>query len=1353
MQRKIKLLGLISHAFNFKDLAKVEDEDTLKDAGRVDELLEHQLVGVSKGYRSQGDATLYTDSNTAVRLQLRHSPLVLKSLEHFWSAFMSAHEHNVISRNEHVAVMTRVCKALFHPAEFDEGKGKAEAEADWEREQGDSETMSKEGFFDSMFELADLWTMEISATAYASFIRKLLFRISELRPSSAGTDRSTASRNIANTVASTVVPVDGTDPGYYREAGGTTDCVDGSGVNNGVGGSSGGGDNGGSRHENHNSSDRPPSYWKDLANIETMHFELFDHDDDTHSIGHNVSKHKTMLWRRVRRRFINLARFRKITSKLRPTVMALHEAAQHGGVLPGAAKAIAFAEEHRHPISTLGYPGDPLEKLARQLGRGELAAFKQLDAETQRLVATLSKAERAKVLGMSPSEMDAWRERHKKMAPWTKPRFMGGKAMSMTDGMGSAPEKNALALRRAISTTPSTNAMISRQASRFNRSIGPGGAKGRDLKNAAAYARTALMQQCKASGTHRRSISSPPAGGALALLNALDTGTFAGAFDASSRAECSTVSDSFDMCDRDQSAPCLADSMTLEHGDDGEPHQIADIGMASEHVLEREEGKWKVRDRRNKQNRRTMNLLAQRSGTTSKVVSKHGNNRRRLQNALSAVQDAITEENRTLEGVQNNVLAGEDTHSASPRADRNQQSPDYHTSGHNCVNKGKPAPDADCDLIVAMDANHAEAANEIKTSQQTQLGPPPARSMVLSIAHSMDQSDFRAAKLLGQAEQKALSMMSLAERRKVLSLTAQQQHTYMKNRLRSAEQAATAQLMATAQQRQPVRGGDTHRSRRRSNLELLNEDEMVSLIGAAMNESGIRGRLSGAASRVQTREEQRKINYDTLGSERMLGKVAKQGLCADESNKNPGIHTKGGRNSTLSDDIWNTSDIFDGSCGNRSAAHTRRKYLDHSFAHPDDLGTFGATTVAHELVQHTSRHLKMTRGAGGDCFDFGAGTDAQQQLVLNRGSYMKMGNLPDDPSFCGSHDGSSSSCAREPHINYRMRACSEDHRTKRDPSQSNAENASYAEIAGPRRNNGTLRNHGSRKHLKACTGILSTLSIGNDNSTGNDHNVAKMPPNVGVAALTTPTSPALSNRALSSPSFIQHRAGDKGVDGDNVRDTAQQAAQRFSESRASDDAALDIAQSTPGLLHYKAKARALYEQQRDMAIEKAIKNKLVLSLQDSQLADSRLLSLSEFHADQKRLCRRLLHENGPNAARNWQGRPSKRAKGPTLSDTKSRVSDGLWQMAAMQSAQLVHTGMSQRDDRRMQLPDEVWEYGPSVEDIIVAPARCSTAPSDMRHSDVYSETQISASGVDARFAPRMASPGRHSPSQVGIQQD
>ena len=174
MRRKIKLLGLISKAFNFKELEKVEDEDALKDAGRVDELLEHQLAGASKGYRDQGDATLYTDDNAAVRLQLRHSPLVLASLEKFWSAFASTHAHGLISREEHVSVMTRVCKALFHPAEFHEDAGRAEAEADWQREQGDSATMDKEGFLNSLFELADLWTKSIESADYVDFLQARL---------------------------------------------------------------------------------------------------------------------------------------------------------------------------------------------------------------------------------------------------------------------------------------------------------------------------------------------------------------------------------------------------------------------------------------------------------------------------------------------------------------------------------------------------------------------------------------------------------------------------------------------------------------------------------------------------------------------------------------------------------------------------------------------------------------------------------------------------------------------------------------------------------------------------------------------------------------------------------------------------------------------------------------------------------------------------------------------------------------------------------------------------------------------------------------------------------------------------
>ena len=181
--------------------------------------------------------------------------------------------------------------------------------------------------------------------------------------------------------------------------------------------------------------------------------------------------------------------------------------------------------------------------------------------------------------------------------------------------------------------------------------------------------------------------------------------------------------------------------------------------------------------------------------------------------------------------------------------------------------------------------------------------------------------------------------------------------------------------------------------------------------------------------------------------------------------------------------------------------------------------------------------MKMTHGVDDNCFDFGAGTGAQEQLVLDRGRYMKMGHSADDTSSCATHDGSSYSCARELHIDYRRKACSEDRRTKhrsRDSSQSNAENVSYPKRSGPRQNTGLLRNHGSSKHTKACTGTLPTLSTGYDNSTGDAYNVAKWPTNVRSTAVRTPTSPTLSSRALSSPSFIQQRAGDTGVDGGSL---------------------------------------------------------------------------------------------------------------------------------------------------------------------------------------------------------------------------
>ena len=692
--------------------------------------------------------------------------------------------------------------------------------------------------------------------------------------------------------------------------------------------------------------------------------------------------------------------------------------------------------------------------------------------------------------------------------------------------------------------------------------------------------------------------------------------------------------------------------------------------------------------------------------------------------------------------MQENPLAGDDRSPADPKSssesDRKRRSPHHRENRQNRDNKGRQASVVDRDLSAAMGADYAEAKSELGTSQRTRVGPPPAQSMVLSVAQttgnfSMDETDIKAAKLLGQAEQKALSMMSAAERRKVLSLSPQEQQKYMKNRLRSAEKAATAQLMAAAQQAQLVRGSvPRHDPHRRSSLEQLDEVEMNALVEAAMNGSGIRGCLSGAASRARSHDGQRNINFGTEGSQRVLGQVARQAaVIADPSSIGASARAKDGRGSAFSDHNWNSPGIDHSNHGNGGGVQARGKYLNHTYGHPAGMGAFGAGTVAHE------------------------------QLVLDRGRHMKMSHGGDDGNFGTSYGVSSNNYSPETHIGRGMTSSVD--RTRRGPRYEwNDGKGSYAERSGLSQDSGgTQRTHGSPG---ARTGAPLSLTTGHSSELSNDSRaissahdayiVAKLSPNVGLPASRTPTSPTLSSRELASPSFIsqQHQARDnKGAVSDVVQNTAQRAAQR---SGARDDAAQHVTQLTPGLLRHQARARALYEQERDMAIEAAIKNKVVLSLQDSQLADSRLLSLCEFHADQKRLCRRLLYENGPNAARNWQGRPSTRARGAASAGTRSRVSDGLWQMAAMQSAELVHAGTSQRDDRRMQLPDEVWEYGPTVEGMhmLVDPPRCSTAPAGMRHSDVNDtdRTHVSNgnSGVDARFTPRMASPGRRSPSHI-----
>eukprot|EP00937_MAST-01D_sp_MAST-1D-sp2_P007605 g7605.t1 len=66
IRQKVKLMGIINHAFNFKRLDQIQDYAQTKLVRGERELFDFQRGDhFARGYREQGDAALYTDENAA----------------------------------------------------------------------------------------------------------------------------------------------------------------------------------------------------------------------------------------------------------------------------------------------------------------------------------------------------------------------------------------------------------------------------------------------------------------------------------------------------------------------------------------------------------------------------------------------------------------------------------------------------------------------------------------------------------------------------------------------------------------------------------------------------------------------------------------------------------------------------------------------------------------------------------------------------------------------------------------------------------------------------------------------------------------------------------------------------------------------------------------------------------------------------------------------------------------------------------------------------------------------------------------------------------------------------------------
>lgn len=150
---------------------------------------EEQPVELS--YRQQASKLLNTNEAHAARKELRTNQLVSVAIDRLWLLVTGYGRTAQLNRQMFINFHILVQKAIDLDGAFDVFEAERSAELEWEadtalssktqqedRKDTLSRKMSHQQFHDSLFELVDIWTAEISAQAYAAFLWQLLQRIS-----------------------------------------------------------------------------------------------------------------------------------------------------------------------------------------------------------------------------------------------------------------------------------------------------------------------------------------------------------------------------------------------------------------------------------------------------------------------------------------------------------------------------------------------------------------------------------------------------------------------------------------------------------------------------------------------------------------------------------------------------------------------------------------------------------------------------------------------------------------------------------------------------------------------------------------------------------------------------------------------------------------------------------------------------------------------------------------------------------------------------------------------------------------------------------------------------------------------
>ncbi|GMF34821.1 unnamed protein product [Phytophthora fragariaefolia] len=145
-------------------------------------LLTEDLYSRARSEHDAQELINYTPEALALRFSLRNNPDVIDAVKQLWSVDLPRDEMGCIDQKGYASLFRRIGRSLDPDATKRRLRRMEKTiQEDWIRDSKGEPVMGFANFFDSVFELADLWCETIDVDEYIAFLRRLVLRVSTVR--------------------------------------------------------------------------------------------------------------------------------------------------------------------------------------------------------------------------------------------------------------------------------------------------------------------------------------------------------------------------------------------------------------------------------------------------------------------------------------------------------------------------------------------------------------------------------------------------------------------------------------------------------------------------------------------------------------------------------------------------------------------------------------------------------------------------------------------------------------------------------------------------------------------------------------------------------------------------------------------------------------------------------------------------------------------------------------------------------------------------------------------------------------------------------------------------------------------